>query len=72
MSQNDDSYTFRISEKKQKTLNANGNTNFEKIISSDGKKITFRKITSNHPNDLNVANQICKDHADLMKRLDNL
>lgn len=71
MFKNGDIYGFRISEEDLKNLNANSNTNFEKIISSDGKEITFRKITSNRPDILDVANQLYKDHADLMRHLEN-
>lgn len=72
MFKNGNSYAFRISKKDREFLNADSNTRFEKIVSPDGKEVTFRKIESVRPNILNVANQLYEDNADLMKRLENL
>lgn len=66
------SYAFRISKKDREFLNVDKDTKFEKIISPDGSKITFKKIDTVHPNILNTANKLYDDHADLMKRLENL
>jgi len=53
-------------------LNADNNTKFEKIVSPDGKEVTFRKIESVRPNVLETANKLFDENADLMKRLENL
>ncbi|KRL95856.1 AbrB family transcriptional regulator [Levilactobacillus hammesii] len=69
---NGNSYAFRLSKKDREFLKVDGNTEFEKIISPDGKEVIFRKIEAVRPNILEAANDIFDDHADLMKRLENL
>ncbi|WP_143461909.1 AbrB family transcriptional regulator [Levilactobacillus enshiensis] len=69
---NGNSYAFRLSKKDREFLKVDGNTEFEKIISPDGKEVIFRKVEAVRPNILETANDIFDDHADLMKRLENL
>lgn len=69
---NGNEYAFRLSRKDLGRLEADGNTKFEKSISSDGKEVIFRKVEENRPNILEAANDIFDDHSDLMKRLENL
>lgn len=72
MFKNGNSYAFRISKKDREFLNADADTKFEKIVSPDGSEITFKKIDTVRPNILETANKLYDDHADLMKRLENL
>lgn len=69
---NGNSYAFRVSKSDRETLNADSSTKFEKRISSDGTEIIFRKVTDNQPNILEIANDLFDEHADLMKRLEDL
>lgn len=47
-------------------------TNPSKRRPALGKEVIFRKAEENTPNILEAANDIFDDHADLMKRLENL
>ncbi len=69
---NGNSYAFRLSKKDREFLNVDGETTFEKIISPDGKEVTFRKVENVRPNILEAANDLFDEHADLMKRLEDL
>ncbi|WP_367294977.1 AbrB family transcriptional regulator [Levilactobacillus yonginensis] len=69
---NGNSYAFRLSKKDREFLKVDGETTFEKIVSPDGKEVTFRKIENARPNILETANDIFDEHSDLMKRLENL
>jgi hypothetical protein len=69
---NGNSYAFRLSKSDREFLNADGETTFEKIISPDGKEVTFRKVEQVRPNVLEAANELFDEHEDLMKRLENL
>lgn len=69
---NGNSYAFRISEKDRELLGANTDTYFEKIISTDGKEITFKRIEKVRPNVQEAASKLYSKHSDLMKRLENL
>ena len=69
---NGNSYAFRISKKDREFLHADDNTTFEKIVSPDGKEVTFRKVENVRPNILETANKLFDENADLMKRLENL
>jgi len=69
---NGNSYAFRLSKKDREFLEVSSDTMFEKIISPDGKEVTFRKIENIRPNILEAANEIFDEHKDLMKRLENL
>lgn len=68
---NDDSYAFRISKHDRELLNADLNTCFEKIVSPDGKAITFKKVENERPNIVDSASELYDKHSDLMKRLEN-
>ncbi|KRO00592.1 hypothetical protein [Companilactobacillus kimchiensis] len=72
MFKNGNSYAFRISKKDREFLDADNNTKFEKIVSPDGKEVTFRKVETIRPNILKTANKLYDENADLMKRLENL
>ncbi|AYM01695.1 AbrB family transcriptional regulator [Levilactobacillus yiduensis] len=65
-------YAFRLSKSDCEFLDVDGDTTFEKIISPDGKEITFRKIELVRANILATANELFDEHEDLMKRLDGL
>ncbi|WP_125772233.1 AbrB family transcriptional regulator [Companilactobacillus furfuricola] len=71
MFKNGSSYGFRISKKDRELLNADVNNYFEKIVSPDGKKITFKKIEKERPNVLKSAKGLFEKHSDLMKRLED-
>lgn len=47
-------------------------TEFEKIVSPDGKAMTFRKVETVRPNVMAIANEVYDEHADLMARLERL
>lgn len=66
------SYAFKLSQKDREFLNADDNTLFEKIISPDGKEVTFRKIEKIRPNIIETADKLFDKNTDLMKRLENL
>jgi hypothetical protein len=72
MFKNGNSYAFRISKKDREFLDADNDTHFEKIVSPDGKEITFKKIEKVRPNVLETASKLYDKHSDLMKRLENL
>lgn len=72
MFKNGNSYAFRISKKDREFLNADSNTSFEKIVSPDGKEVTFRKIENVRPSVLQTADKLYDDNSELMKRLENL
>jgi len=72
MFKNGNSYAFRISKKDREFMNLNDSTEFEKIVSPDGKKITFQKIEGSRPSVLKSAHKAIEDNAELMKRLENL
>lgn len=72
MFKNGNSYAFRISKKDREFLNADNDTYFEKIVSPDGKEITFKKIEKVRHNVLETASKLYDKHSDLMKRLENL
>jgi len=69
---NGNSYAFRVTKKDREVLHADTDTKFEKVISSDGQEITFRKVKAVRPNILETANDLFDEHADLMKRLEDL
>ncbi|MFC6176265.1 AbrB family transcriptional regulator [Companilactobacillus huachuanensis] len=72
MFKNGNTYAFRISEKDCEFMKADEGTEFEKIVSPDGKEITFKKVESATSNILEAANNIYDEHEDIMKRLENL
>lgn len=72
MFKNGNSYAFRISKRDREFLNVDENTEFEKIISHDGKEITFKKIEKVRPEVKEITNKLMDKHADLMKRLEHL
>ncbi|CAM3214596.1 AbrB family transcriptional regulator [Lactiplantibacillus plajomi] len=72
MFKNGNSYAFRISKKDREFLGADTDTRFEKIVSPDGKEITFKKIEKLRPDVLKTATQLYEKHSDLMKRLEDL
>jgi len=69
---NGNSLAFRISKNDREHLQMDTTTEFEKIVSPDGKEITFRKLEAARPNILEIANSLYDQHADLMKRLEKL
>lgn len=72
MFKNGHSYAFRVSKKDREFLKADETTKFEKIVSPDGRQITFRKVERSHPDVLKAASKLYDQHKDLMKRLENL
>jgi len=67
-----DSYAFRLSKSDCEFLGADGETVFEKILSPDGKEVTFRKVEQVRTTVLEAANGLFDEHEDLMKRLEDL
>ena len=57
MFKNGNSYAFRISKNDREFLNVDENTIFEKIISPDGKEVTFKKIEKVRPEVLKIFDQ---------------
>ncbi|TLQ03304.1 hypothetical protein [Pediococcus stilesii] len=72
MFKNGNSYAFRISKQDREFLNVDTDTKFEKIVSPDGKEITFRKIEKVRPEVMKLANELMDKHSDLMQRLERL
>lgn len=60
---NGNSYAFRLSKQDREFL---------KIISPDGKEVTFRKNRKTKSNISEIADDIFDEHSDLMKRLESL
>ncbi|GEO68292.1 hypothetical protein [Levilactobacillus acidifarinae] len=69
---NGNSYAFRVSKKDREFLDVDDQTKFEKVVSPDGQSITFKKVKTTRPNILETANELFDEHADLMKRLEDL
>ncbi|WP_204120804.1 MULTISPECIES: AbrB family transcriptional regulator [Levilactobacillus] len=67
-----DSYAFQLSKSDCAFLGVDGETVFEKIISSDGKEVTFRKVEQVRTTVLETANGLFDEHKGLMKRLEDL
>ncbi|WEE35827.1 AbrB family transcriptional regulator [Lactiplantibacillus paraplantarum] len=72
MFKNGNSYALRVSKKDREALNANLDTKFRRIVTNDGEKIIFEKINPHEPSALDIASKLFDEHADLMKRLENL
>lgn len=72
MFKNGNSYAFRISKNDREFLNVDENTIFEKIISPDGKEVTFKKIEKVRPEVLKMTNDFYDKNEELMKRLAKL
>ncbi|AUI80016.1 MULTISPECIES: AbrB family transcriptional regulator [Lactiplantibacillus] len=72
MFKNGNSFAFRVSKKDREALNATSETSFEKIVSPDGREITFRKVADEQTDLLAMADHILDQHGDLLKRLEDL
>ncbi len=72
MFKNGNSFAFRVSKKDREALNATSETSFEKIVSPDGREITFRKVAGEQTDLLAMADHILDQHGDLLKRLEDL
>jgi hypothetical protein len=72
MFKNGNSFAFRVSKQDREFLGADESTEFEKIVSPDGKEITFRKVENVRPEIMDIADQLMDKHADLMQRLERL
>ncbi|MFD1455509.1 AbrB family transcriptional regulator [Levilactobacillus lanxiensis] len=69
---NGNSYAFQLSKSDCEFFGVDGETVFEKIISPDGKKVTFRKVEQVRMTVLEAANGLFDEHEGLMKRLEDL
>ncbi|APX72149.1 AbrB family transcriptional regulator [Companilactobacillus allii] len=72
MFKNGNSFAFRVSKKDRDFLGADESTEFEKVVSPDGKAITFRKVENVRPEIMDIADKLMDKHADLMQRLERL
>jgi len=59
---NGNSYALQVTKKDCELLDADTNTQFEKIISPDGQEIIFRKIKAARPNIIEIANDLFDEH----------
>lgn len=67
-----DSFAFKMSQKDLEFMDGDETTHFEKIVSSDGKSITFKKIEHDTSDTSQIANRLYHKHEKLMKRLADL
>lgn len=64
------SWSFRVTSKDRKELNADKDTLFEKIVDPDGQQITFRKLDAVDPDLEDFMQDFYSKHGDLMKKLE--
>lgn len=64
------SWSFRVTSKDRKELNADKDTVFEKIVDPDGQQITFRKLDAVDPDLEEFMQDFYSKHGDLMKKLE--
>ena len=67
---NGNSYAFQLSKSDCELLGADGETTFEKIVSPDGKEVTFRKAEQVRTTILGAASGLFDEHEGLMKKLE--
>ncbi|MDV7694515.1 AbrB family transcriptional regulator [Pediococcus parvulus] len=72
MFKNGNSFAFRVSKQDREFLSADESTEFEKVVSPDGKEITFRKVEKVRPEIMDIADKLMDKNTDLMKRLERL
>lgn len=65
------SWSFRVTSKDKKALNADQNTLFEKIIDPNGEKITFKKLEAVDPDLDTFMDEFYQKHGDLMRKLED-
>lgn len=65
------SWSFRITSKEKKALNATPDTVFEKIVDPNGNTITFKKLDAVDPSIDSFMDDFYKKHGDLMKELED-
>ena len=65
------SWSFRVTSKDKKALNADQNTVFEKIIDPNGDKITFKKLETVDRSLDTFIDNFYQEHGDLMKELED-
>lgn len=69
---NGNSYAFRITKKDREIMSADSNTKFEKIISPDGKEVTFKQVTDLDDEVSKIVGELIKENKNVLKRLEDL
>lgn len=64
------SWSFRVTSKDRKELNADKDTIFEKIVDPDKKQIIFKRMDAVDPDLEEFMQDFYSEHEDLMKRLE--
>lgn len=65
------SWSFRVTSKDRKELNADKDTVFEKIVDPDKKQIIFRRMDAVDPDLDEFMQEFYSEHGDLMKTLED-
>ena len=65
------SWSFRVTSKYRKELNADKDTVFEKIVDPDKKQIIFRRMDAVDPDLDEFMQEFYSEHGDLMKALED-
>ncbi|MDB6245400.1 AbrB family transcriptional regulator [Lactobacillus amylovorus] len=65
------SWSFRVTSKDRKELNADKDTVFEKIVDPDKKQIIFRRMDAVDPDLDEFMQEFYSEHGDLMKALED-
>ncbi|MDB6221040.1 AbrB family transcriptional regulator [Lactobacillus amylovorus] len=65
------SWSFRVTSKDRKELNADKDTVFEKIVDPDKKQIIFRRMDAVDPDLDEFMQKFYSEHGDLMKALED-
>lgn len=65
------SWSFRVTSKDRKELNADKDTVFEKIVDPDKKQIIFRRMDAVDPDLDEFMQELYSEHGDLMKALED-
>lgn len=65
------SWSFRVTSKDRKELNADKDTVFEKIVDPDKKQIIFRRMGAVDPDLDEFMQKFYSEHGDLMKALED-
>ena len=65
------SWSFRVTSKDRKELNATKDTMFEKIVDPDKKEIIFKRMDAVDPDLDEFMQEFYSEHGDLMKALED-
>ncbi|MCT3585354.1 AbrB family transcriptional regulator [Lactobacillus amylovorus] len=64
------SWSFRVTSKDRKELNATKDTMFEKIVDPDKKEIIFKRMDAVDPDLEDFMHDFYNEHDELMRRLE--